>query len=112
MKVDDKTGVLDFAGGSEWCLLELGVPGIVKKIEVDTNHFKGNFPDSITVLAKSSEAQKDFQVLLPPKKLGPHQIHCFEIENDENLKVSHVKVVIQPDGGISRLRIWGQPSCN
>ena len=45
--MDSKTGVLDFADGKEWCVLKLGVPGVVKKIEVDTNHFKGNFPDSI-----------------------------------------------------------------
>ena len=53
IQVDPDTGVLDFANGKEWCVLKLGVPGVVKKIEVDTNHFKGNFPDSIVVEARS-----------------------------------------------------------
>ena len=56
-KVDPKTGVLDFADGKEWCVLKLGVPGVVKKIEVDTNHFKGNFPDSIGNMTSVLEEQ-------------------------------------------------------
>ena len=56
-KVDPKTGVLDFADGKEWCVLKLGVPGVVKKIEVDTNHFKGNFPDSIGSMTSVLEQQ-------------------------------------------------------
>ena len=56
-KVDSKTGVLDFADGKEWCVLKLGVPGVVKKIEVDTNHFKGNFPDSIGSMTSVLEQQ-------------------------------------------------------
>ena len=55
--MDPKTGVLDFADGKEWCVLKLGVPGVVKKIEVDTNHFKGNFPDSIGSMTLVLEQQ-------------------------------------------------------
>ena len=55
--MDPKTGVLDFADGKEWCVLKLGVPGVVKKIEVDTNHFKGNFPDSIGRMTSVLEQQ-------------------------------------------------------
>lgn len=100
------TGVLDFADGQEWCTLKLGVPGVVKRIEVDTNHFKGNFPDSLIVEGRSQEDKAI--VLLPPTKLGPHRIHLFEVAPQaENIVVSHVKVVIQPDGGISRIRILG-----
>ena len=35
--------------GFEWCAFKLGIPGFMKVIEVDTNHFKGNFPDSIAI---------------------------------------------------------------
>ena len=97
--------MLDFAGGKEWCVLKLGVPGRVKRIEVDTNHFKGNFPDSIVVEGKSSEGDI---LLLPPTNLGPHEIRIFEVEPSlQSTVVTHVKVVIQPDGGISRFRLLG-----
>jgi len=110
LKVDVNTGVLDFANGKEWCVLKLGVPGVVKKIEVDTNHFKGNFPDSIVVEAKSLESGNDYDiVLLAPTKLGPHQIRAFTVDDPKanSTVVSHVKVIIQPDGGISRIRLLG-----
>lgn len=85
----------------------MGVPGVVKRIEVDTNHFKGNFPDSVMVEGRSQEGRTI--VLLPPTKLGPHQIHLFDVAplKEENFVTTHVKVVIQPDGGISRIRILG-----
>ena len=92
-------------------MLKLGVPGVVKRIEVDTNHFKGNFPDSIVVEGKSLESSgNDYDiVLLAPTKLGPHQIRAFTVDDPKanSTVVSHVKVIIQPDGGISRIRLLG-----
>ena len=111
--MDVNTGVLDFANGKEWCVLKLGVPGVVKKIEVDTNHFKGNFPDSIVVEGKSLESGNDYDiVLLAPTKLGPHRIRDFTVDDSKanSTVVTHVKVTIKPDGGISRIRILGHPS--
>jgi len=108
--VEANTGVLDFANGKEWCVLKLGVPGVVKKIEVDTNHFKGNFPDSIVVEGKSLESGNDYDiVLLAPTKLGPHRIRAFTVDDSKanSTVVSHVKVTSRPDGGISRIRILG-----
>ncbi len=102
--------MLDFAGGKEWCLLKLGVFGTPKKIEVDTNHFKGNFPDSITIEGTCMGSGKTILVL-PPTKLGPHKIHLFDAAKEANGNtLSHVKVTIQPDGGISRLRVLGHAS--
>ena len=43
--------------GYEWCAFKLGIPGFMKVIEVDTNHFKGNFPDSIAIEGKSRYAK-------------------------------------------------------
>ena len=105
--------MLDFANGKEWCVLKLGVPGVVKKIEVDTNHFKGNFPDSIVVEGKSLESGNDYDiVLLAPTKLGPHRIRDFTVDDSKanSTVVSHVKVTIKLNGGISRIRILGLPT--
>src|SRR5258708_16188206 len=30
--------------GYDWCIVKLGGPGIIKGIDVDTNHFLGNHP--------------------------------------------------------------------
>src|SRR5207248_5032920 len=35
--------------GYDWIILKLGSPGSVRKIEVDTNHFKGNYPDTCSI---------------------------------------------------------------
>lgn len=35
--------------GQEWAIFKLGYPGRIKKICVDTAHFKGNFPDSVKI---------------------------------------------------------------
>src|SRR5689334_69419 len=32
--------------GHDWVILKLGLPGIIRGITVDTNHFRGNFPTS------------------------------------------------------------------
>ncbi|XP_077992213.1 allantoicase-like [Glandiceps talaboti] len=44
----DKDGYL-LTAGKEWCVFRLGCPGTIKEIEIDTSHFKGNFPDSCTI---------------------------------------------------------------
>src|ERR1700719_3480412 len=31
--------------GYYWCIVKLGLPGIVRGVVVDTAHFKGNFPE-------------------------------------------------------------------
>lgn len=35
--------------GCDWALLQLGIPGYVTSIEVDTNFYKGNYPESCMV---------------------------------------------------------------
>lgn len=106
----DVNGVL-IVPGCEWATFELGHTGKIKKIEIDTNHFKGNFPDSCLIegcLVKNAKqpSEEDWKVLLPPQKLEAHKQHYYTDVNDIGT-VSHVKVTMAPDGGISRLRLWG-----
>ena len=99
----------------DWVVLRLGHQGIVKKIIVDTLHFKGNYPDSCAIDACSSQKDEDvlnenvkWQPLLQQQKLEAHRAHTFDnnaIEKHE--PISHIKLKIYPDGGISRLRILG-----
>ncbi|XP_036941365.1 allantoicase [Acanthopagrus latus] len=118
----DKHGILQVPGW-EWAVFRLGHPGVIRCIEVDTNHFKGNFPDSCRMeacfLTSKEEAQcietrwssEKWRILLPPQKLRPHHRHLYsEAELTLSQPVSHVRFVISPDGGVSRLRLWGEPT--
>ena len=99
----------------DWVILRLGHLGEIKKIIVDTKHFKGNYPDSCTIdycNVTNDEAVLNNNVqwnpLLKNKKLSANQEHHFEQSTIENhAAVSHIKLKIYPDGGISRLRILG-----
>ena len=92
--------------GFDWAIIRLGHAGKVSKIEIDTNHYKGNFPDSASIegrLAPSTE----WRELLPQTKLKAHHRHEFAKELKKLGPVSHLKLNIFPDGGVSRLRVYG-----
>ena len=89
--------------------------GIVERVEVDTAHFKGNYPDRVSVeaalFASHDEASADserWQTLLPEAKLSMDQQHYFDTDLEEVGPVSHVRMSIYPDGGVSRLRVFGR----
>jgi allantoicase len=101
--------------GNDWVIAALGRPGIVERVEVDTAHFKGNYPDSVSVEAALFDSHDDatadserWQTLLPEAKLSMDQQHYFDTELGELGPVSHVRMSIYPDGGVSRLRIFGR----
>jgi allantoicase len=101
--------------GHDWVVLRLATPGHIQRVEVDTNHFKGNYPESFSLEGAAFEGRiHDFidshipwKTLLPRTKLGPHERHYFDSEIVEGGPFSHVRLNIFPDGGISRLRLWG-----
>ncbi len=108
--------------GFEWCVLKLGVPGQVHNIEVDTIHFKGNFPESIYIeaLVRGDDASYDrisvydgaagWKPLLPRVKLSAHKQHYFYLEKGDIAalgSITHIRVSLYPDGGISRVRLNG-----
>jgi allantoicase len=94
------------------------VPGYLQHVEIDTAHFKGNFPESCELHALYSEDDVDWtagrgederwQLVLPRTKLGPHRQHYFQLVNVEGNKFTHVRVTIHPDGGIKRVRVYGR----
>jgi len=105
--------------GNDWCVLELGAPGSIEKIEVDTAFFKGNYPDRCSIQAacvsggtdRSITTQSMFwQTLLPEQKLSMDAVHSFTEEIVQTGTITHVRFNIFPDGGVSRLRLWGRPA--
>ena len=100
--------------GNDWVIVALAQAAVIERVEVDTAHFKGNYPDRVSLDAclvdddaSATPDSANWQNLLPETKLKMDQQHYFE-----NLKahdeVSHVRMSIYPDGGVSRLRLFGR----
>ncbi|GMF37554.1 unnamed protein product [Phytophthora lilii] len=121
LKADPKTGLLDVPG-KDWVVLKLGHLGVIQQVEVDTNHFKGNFPESCVVYGTRFYGDDDedkllkegaikWEVVLPRVKLEAHKQQYFSVTDGKvNLipaGVNYVKLEMYPDGGISRLRLLG-----
>lgn len=105
--------------GNDWCVLALGHKGIIERVEVDTAHFKGNYPDRVLLQAANvdeasvnvvdlPEVSKSWPSLLAESKLHADRQHFFESELADIGPVSHVRMSIFPDGGVSRLRVYGR----
>ena len=101
--------------GYDWVIVKLGHAGKLSRVEVDTAHFKGNFPDRCSLqgiylddAAEDSLAAQSlyWPVLLDEQKLSADTIHQFEL-NENVGKVNYVRLNIHPDGGVSRLRLLG-----
>ena len=103
--------------GNDWIIIKLAKSGIIEEIEIDTAHFKGNFPDKASISAAFFDEKekvssiikqnKNWKEILPPTKLKADKIHRFKkiIRSDE---VNYVKLNIFPDGGVSRFRVFGK----
>ena len=101
--------------GNDWIVVQLGTSGFVDEIEIDTAHFKGNFPDKCSIQAALVEkgfdvnSAENWKELMPKQSLSADAIHKFkkEIANDFG-PVNAIRLNIYPDGGVSRLRIFGK----
>ena len=98
--------------GHDWCIVKLGTAGTITRIEVDTSHFKGNYPESCSLegsVSKDGDLEAvEWRELLPMSKLQPHTPHTFTDEIADLGAVTHIRFNIFPDGGVSRLRLYGR----
>ena len=104
--------------GNDWIILKLGAPGFVDKIEVDTAYFKGNYPDKCSLQAAFVTSGTDQSVItqsmfwdemMAPSKLEADTQAYFE-GNAILMKtpVTHLRLNIHTDGGVSRFRVFGR----
>jgi allantoicase len=106
--------------GYDWAVVRLAAPGIVSRIEIDTNHFKGNYPESASLegcfapgaptrslLQSNAAPSVSWREILRRTPLGPDRRHLFSKEIINSGPATHVRLNIFPDGGISRLRVYG-----
>lgn len=103
-------------GNKDWVIIRLAHKGLIEKILVDTSHFKGNYPDSCLLegcdipYKEENNLETDavaWTTLLPQTKLDAHCEHLYENEIINKGPFTHVRLTIFPDGGVSRLRLWG-----
>lgn len=97
--------------GHDWCVVRLGVPGIVAGFEIDTSHFTGNYPPGaeleICVSPETVPGDDAGWVKVTPR---------LDLKGDDRIWVplqhatpaTHVRLHIYPDGGVARLRVWGR----
>ena len=103
--------------GNDWIIIKLAKKARVKNIEIDTAHFKGNFPDQASIQAVSTSSElnvkniiKDsekWDFILNKTKLKADNVHKFNLDLDAQKEATHIRLNIYPDGGVSRLRIFG-----
>ncbi|HYJ53037.1 MAG TPA: allantoicase [Allosphingosinicella sp.] len=97
--------------GHDWCVVRLGVTGRVAGFEIDTRHFTGNYPPfaEVDVCSSDQEVPGDdagWTTVTGRLQLqGDHRTY-FPIQYRE--PVTHVRLHIFPDGGVARLRVWGE----
>lgn len=103
--------------GPDWVVVRLATAGSIERAIVDTLHFKGNAPDACAIDVATSHGRDPdgatddaWRPLLERTSLQPHTAHVFENEVLAAGEATHVRLRIWPDGGISRLRLFGVAS--
>ncbi|HET9621249.1 MAG TPA: allantoicase [Kofleriaceae bacterium] len=100
--------------GHDWCIVRLGLPGVIRGVVVDTAFFRGNFPEACAIHATAIDDPLDLRALetatwteiLPRTPLAGDHKNAFAIAARQ--RFTHVKLEIFPDGGVARLRVHGE----
>lgn len=94
----------------DWCTLRLGMPGRIRGVDVDTNHFRGNAPLRAAVdgasLALDPDPSTQWIEIIPQTEILPHEQNPIPCENDQ--RWTHLRLRIYPDGGVARFRAYGE----
>ncbi len=100
----------------DWVVLELGEPGVLETVVLDTRHFKGNYPEGATVdavywpgaKAHALTGSDAWEVIAGPTQLGADAQHPLRVTHGGPW--THLRLTILSDGGVSRLRAFGRPA--
>jgi len=101
--------------GSDAAIVRLGCGGVVRRVVVDTSWFTGNYPPEVSVEACGAEgypspaelAAAPWTTLVPRSPVAGDAKNEFEVEAGQ--RATHVRLTIYPDGGVARLRVYGEP---
>ncbi len=101
--------------GADFVIIRLAVPAIVRGVTIDTAHFRGNYPpsasiDGATLLGYPTAAEVRAAAWTPlagQADLGGDRANLVPVSAADRL-VTHVRLTIHPDGGVARLRVFGE----
>ncbi len=109
--------------GHDWVVVALGRRGRIVRVEIGTRYFRGNYPESASLEAVDAPGADDpeaelelldesgaWSEILPRVGLEPDADHAYEPPELRPALATHVRLRIYPDGGISRLRLFGEPA--
>ncbi|MBZ5606908.1 MAG: allantoicase [Acidobacteriia bacterium] len=94
--------------GHDWCVIRLGLPGVLRTVDVDTSHFLGNFPAHCSLDAADvarDPIEQDWKPVLDQVRLQGGGRNLFDIL--QSGRATHLRLNIFPDGGVARLRVYG-----
>ncbi len=97
------------APGHEWVLLALAVPGRVRRVELDTTCFVHNAPGRVRLLGADARHDAAWWLLLDvePAPDTRHHLAVWPDGSTDPRSITHLLLQAHPDGGLSRLRLWG-----
>jgi allantoicase len=101
--------------GSDSAIVRLGCAGVVRRVVVDTSYFTGNYPPEVSVQACGAEgypapaelAAASWTTLVPRSAVAGDARNEFDVAVEE--RFTHVRLTLFPDGGVARLRVYGEP---
>lgn len=85
---------------SDHVVIRLGHKGHLLKAEIDTSHYKGNYPNKIILKATTSDkevpdASAEWITLIEPSSVGPHDQFYFDLPHTDKT-FTHAKIIIVP----------------
>lgn len=92
--------------GHDWNHVRLGARAAIRRLEIDTTHFRGNAPGRVMVEARDGAGP--WRILLPETPTQPHTRHPFDAQLRVVGEVTDLRLNVYPDGGVARLRAWGE----
>lgn len=123
--------------GHDWCILQLPVACNIRGIEIDTAHFLGNYTPYVSIqgannpnlsnlpkykskmgnhiegddLKKAQELTNHWKKIVKDTKLnaGYEKTRYKYITLNNSKYWTHLRINMLPDGGISRIRVYGVP---
>ncbi|WP_306323101.1 MULTISPECIES: allantoicase [unclassified Streptomyces] len=100
----------------DWAIVRLGAAGVIRGVIVDTAHFRGNYPQKVSLQATNVPGSPSPEELLaddvkweeivPKSQVKGHAANAFTVTSER--RYTHVRVCQHPDGGIARLRVHGE----
>jgi len=94
--------------GNDWVEFRLAGPGVVRLAELDTRYFVGNAPGWASLQGTDGRDPGVWIELLARTRLQPDTRHLFRLP--AAAEVTDVRLDVFPDGGLARVRLYGDLS--